>query len=130
METKEIYVYEDDVNAIKRLTSGNTGINGSNRKYFDQLLKEISRAKVIKNGQEQRKGLVRIGSTVEMVDEDTGEKTVFKLVLPGEADAEGEKVSVLAPIGTAVIGYSENDIIEWKVPLGIRRIKLNRVDNQ
>ncbi|HNZ28927.1 MAG: Transcription elongation factor GreA [Candidatus Aerophobetes bacterium ADurb.Bin490] len=129
METKEIYVYEDDVNAIKRLTSGNAGINGSNRKYFDQLLKEISRAKVIKNGQEQRKGLVRIGSTVEMIDEDTGEKTVFKLVLPAEADAEGEKVSVLAPIGTAVIGYSENDIIEWKVPLGIRRIKLNKVDN-
>lgn len=128
MENKEIFMVEDDINAIKKLTADNGSVYGSNRKYFEQLIKEVSRAKVIKKEQTPD-GLVRLGSMVEIIDEQSAEKTVFKLVLPQEASPDDDKVSILAPIGTAVIGYRQNDVIEWKVPLGIRRIKLNKVEN-
>jgi regulator of nucleoside diphosphate kinase len=128
MENKEIFMVEDDINAIKKLTADNGSVYGSNRKYFEQLIKEVSRAKVIKKEQAPD-GLVRLGSMVEIIDEQSAEKTVFKLVLPQEASPDDDKVSILAPIGTAVIGYRQNDVIEWKVPLGIRRIKLNKVEN-
>jgi len=128
MENKEIFMVEDDINAIKKLTADNGSVYGSNRKYFEQLIKEVSRAKVIKKVQAPD-GLVRLGSMVEIIDEQSAEKTVFKLVLPQEASPDDDKVSILAPIGTAVIGYRQNDVIEWKVPLGIRRIKLNKVEN-
>ena len=128
MENKEIFMVEDDINAIKKLTADNGSVYGSNRKYFEQLIKEVSRAKVIKKEQAPD-GLVRLGSMVEIIDEQSAEKTVFKLVLPQEASPDDDKVSILAPIGTAVIGYRQNDVIEWKVPLGIRRIKLSKVEN-
>lgn len=128
MENKEIFMVEDDVNLIKKMTSDNGSVYGSNRKYFEQLIKEVSRATVIKKEQAPA-GLVRINSKVEIIDEQSGEKTIFKLVLPQEASPDDDKVSVLAPIGTAVIGYRENDVIEWKVPLGIMRIRLNKVEN-
>ena len=44
-----------------------------------------------------------------------------------EANVEERKVSVLAPLGTAVLGYRAGDVIEWEVPAGTRRLKVERV---
>ena len=42
----------------------------------------------------------------------------FRLVFPEDADIDKDKISVLAPIGTAVLGYKVGDVIKWKVPDG------------
>jgi regulator of nucleoside diphosphate kinase len=57
----------------------------------------------------------------------TGEANTYSLVFPTEADANEGKISVLAPIGTAILGYKSGDMIEWSVPAGLRRIKVDEI---
>jgi regulator of nucleoside diphosphate kinase len=64
-----------------------------------------------------------MGSEVRLMDVDTGEIKVYRLVFPSEARTENS-LSVLAPIGTAILGYRVGDVIEWRVPKGVRRLKV------
>ena len=62
-----------------------------------------------------------------LIDLDTGEKMTYTLVFPRDADVERGKISVLAPIGTAMLGYRVGDVFEWSVPEGLRRLKVKRI---
>jgi regulator of nucleoside diphosphate kinase len=68
-----------------------------------------------------------MNSRVCFIDLDTGEEMICSLVFPGEADIEQHKLSVLAPIGIALLGYRAGDTLEWKVPAGLRRLKVKEV---
>ncbi len=70
---------------------------------------------------------VTMNSAVEVVDQDTGEVIAFELVWPDEADADENRISVLAPLGMAVLGYREGATVEWPVPVGTRRLLIQRV---
>jgi len=58
---------------------------------------------------------------------DTGKDEVYQVVYPEDIDIEENKISILAPIGTAILGYKLGDIIEWQVPAGLRRLKIKKV---
>jgi regulator of nucleoside diphosphate kinase len=74
-----------------------------------------------------------MNSRVRLRDLDSGDAVVFSLVYPSLPYAAGSDniaemtVSVLAPIGTAVLGYRVGDTIEWEVPAGVRRLKVEDV---
>ena len=69
-----------------------------------------------------------MNSRVRIKDLDSGEETVYTLVYPKDANIEEGKLSVLAPIGTALLGYQAGDIIEWLLPAGVlRRLKIKKV---
>ena len=57
----------------------------------------------------------------------TGEKLIYWLTFPTEANYYEGKISILAPVGTAMLGYRRGDVIEWKVPSGVRRLKVEEV---
>jgi regulator of nucleoside diphosphate kinase len=61
------------------------------------------------------------------LDMDTGKELVYSLVFPSEADSSNGKISILAPVGTAMIGYGVGDIIEWRVPAGLRRFRVEQI---
>ena len=71
-----------------------------------------------------------MNSVVSLKDLDTKEEMVFRLVYPGETDFDEEVVSVLAPVGTAVLGYRVGDTIEWEVPGGMRRLQIMEILHQ
>ena len=52
---------------------------------------------------------------------------VYALVFPQDADLAQGKISVLAPIGTAMLGYRVGDVFSWQVPSGERRIKVEAI---
>jgi regulator of nucleoside diphosphate kinase len=52
---------------------------------------------------------------------------VYTIVFPPEADTAQQRISVLAPIGTALIGYRVGDVIEWSTPGGGRRLRIETV---
>jgi regulator of nucleoside diphosphate kinase len=52
---------------------------------------------------------------------------IYSLVFPNEADADEGRISILAPVGTAMIGYRVGDVIEWQVPSGLRRLKVEEI---
>ena len=77
----------------------------------DELLYELERAHVVDDHQLPR-GIIRIGSTVRFTS-DLGEDRTVTLVFPGEADIAEGKISVLTPIGTALIGLRAGQSMDW-----------------
>ena len=76
------------------------------------LSREISRATIVPSTIVPA-GLVTMGAKVEYRDETTGQTRTITLVYPHEADVDAGKVSVLTPVGAALIGLSEGQSIEW-----------------
>ena len=71
--------------------------------------------------------VVTLGSRVRLRDLDTGDVGEYTLVLPGRADFRAGRVSVLAPVGTALLGQQEDDVVEWVVPAGRKRFRIEAV---
>ncbi|WP_127072585.1 nucleoside diphosphate kinase regulator [Pelagibacterium lentulum] len=103
-----------------------SGISGPMASVADQLMNELDRARVVDQGK-LPDDAVRMGSIVSFTTEDGFNRT-FQLVFPGNADIASGKVSVLTPIGAALIGLREGQSIPWTARDG-RRLSLtvNRV---
>ena len=71
--------------------------------------------------------VVTMNSTVQLRDLHTNEVDTYTLVYPDCADIANHRLSVLAPIGTAILGYRVGDIIRWQVPAGWRKLKVERI---
>lgn len=84
---------------------------------------ELARAKIV-GADEIPEDVITMNSRAELLDLDTGERMEFTLVLPVDANIEAGKISVLAPLGTAMLGYRVGDEFEWVVPYGLRRLKV------
>ncbi|MGC4026025.1 MAG: nucleoside diphosphate kinase regulator [Mesorhizobium sp.] len=78
----------------------------------DELLAELDRAEVVPDAR-MRGDIVRMGSTVSYTT-DSGEARTVALVYPAEADIAAGRVSILTPIGAALIGLSPGQSIEWQ----------------
>lgn len=74
--------------------------------------------------------MVTMNTTVVLRDVDTRERETYTLVYPEQADISLDRVSVLAPIGTAVLGRRVGDVVEAKVPSGRRRIRVESIRRQ
>jgi len=96
------------------------------KKNFERLIDELDRANVV-DPRDVPADVVTMDSKVQLRDLDSGEKLTFTLVFPLNADFSQRKVSVLAPIGSAVLGYREGSVVEWDVPSGRRRLKIEKV---
>lgn len=95
-----------------------------NAEIADELFAELDRARVTPDNQ-MSDDIVQMGSTVEYKP-DTGESRTVTLVFPGDADISAGKVSILTPIGTALIGLAPGQSIQWTARDG-RKHELNVV---
>ena len=94
--------------------------------YLENLRGELERAEVVPP--EKIAGdVITMNSTVMLIDQDTGEEETYTLVYPENMDMSQGKVSILAPIGTAMLGYRVGDVFEWEVPAGNRRLKVEKL---
>jgi regulator of nucleoside diphosphate kinase len=85
------------------------------RPDLDALREEIERAEIVEP--EAIPGdVVTMNSVVRFVDEDSGKESEVTLVFPGHANRESNRISVLAPVGSALLGLSVGDSIDWPVP--------------
>jgi regulator of nucleoside diphosphate kinase len=71
--------------------------------------------------------VVTMNSEVAVRDMDSNEEMIFAVVFPAHANVNRQKISILAPIGTAVLGYRVGDTIVWNVPGRRRRLRIERV---
>jgi len=83
----------------------------------DFLAREIARATIAPSGF-VLSGVVTMGAQVEFRDDTTGQSRTVTLVYPEEADLDAGKLSVLSPVGAALIGLSVGQSIEWQTPTG------------
>ena len=101
-----------------RLSALASTMAARNEDASDELLAELDRARVVADGWVSA-GTVRMGSTVTFKP-DTGDRKTVTLVYPSDADISEGKVSILTPIGTALIGLSAGQSILWTARDGRR----------
>ena len=94
---------------------------------LDLLDGELARASIVEP-QELPRDVVAMNSTVWFRDLDSEEIERYTLVFPPDADVIRDRISVLAPIGTALLGFRLRDIVEWRVPQGRRRLEITKVE--
>src|SRR5690606_6992582 len=87
-----------------------------------KLLSELRDAKKL-NADEMPADVVRLNSTVKIAFPDGKERTVT-LVSPEKSDVASNKISILAPMGLALIGYAADDQVMWQFPNGLQAIKI------
>ena len=117
MNTKnKIYITKYDYDRLKSMIHEYTKANRADGNIKD-LLGEIERAQKV-DSQMIPSNYVTMNSVFELKKMQELDFQLFKLVFPEEADIDKNKISVLAPIGTAVLGYKIGDVIKWKVPDG------------
>jgi len=71
--------------------------------------------------------IIRMNSRARVFDFETRQTEVYTLVFPEEANFSWRAISVLAPLGIALLGRKQGDIIEARVPGGIRRLRVDRL---
>jgi regulator of nucleoside diphosphate kinase len=90
---------------------------------------ELGRARVV-HPDRVPPDAIAMNSVVRLRDLDTDETETYTLVYPQDADVLQQRISVFAPVGTALLGYRKGDVIEWIVPAGLRRLKVEEVLSQ
>ncbi len=107
----QIYLTENDVHRLTRLVESQPG------KGLEKLESELVRAHVVPR-EEIPEDVVTMNSRVVFENETTGERREITLVYPGNADIDAGKISVLVPIGTALLGLRVGQSIDWELPGG------------
>ena len=121
-----IYITELDYNRLSGLIDRTPERNSSDREYLNKLEAELDRAEIVEP-KDIPADVITMRSKVRLKDLVSGESNTYSLVFPTEADFAEGKISVLAPIGTAILGYRQGDTIEWPVPSGLRKLKVEEI---
>ena len=121
-----IHITEYDLERLLKLlhAAGSTQYRGS--EYLKQLQSELERATVVAP-QDIPGDVITMNSTVALEDTATGEEEDYTLVFPEDADLAQGKLSILAPVGTGMLGYRVGDVFEWDVPAGKRRLLVKKI---
>jgi regulator of nucleoside diphosphate kinase len=127
--TKEttIYITEQDherlENLIERVRSRN---DRANIFYVNRLEEELDYAEVV-TAENIRRDVVTMRSIVQLLDLDTGEENTYSIVFPSEANTNEGKISILAPLATALLGHKREDSVEVQAPGRVRRLKIRDI---
>jgi regulator of nucleoside diphosphate kinase len=118
---RTIHITEFDAKRIRELLDKMT-----KQQHSRELEMELDRA-VIVPPKDIPADIITMNSTVRLFDLDDQETLTYTLVFPEQANINEGKISVLAPIGTAMIGYRVGDTFTWHVPDGERKLRVEAV---
>ncbi|MDX5338524.1 MAG: GreA/GreB family elongation factor [Cyclobacteriaceae bacterium] len=93
-----------------------------------QLQNEINSAEII-NDSQISDDIIQINSLFEVVEITSGQKMNFQLVLPQFANLKQNRISLISPLGVALIGFRKGMTIEWMLPGGLKKLHINGVKN-
>ena len=124
-----IYLTELDYKRLIDLIQVQRQGNGAAAATIGKLGEELKRAKRVPS-EEIPADVVTMNSRVQLKDLKSGNEMEITLVYPKDADIQTRKISILAPVGTAILGCKEGDAIEWPVPSGTTNYKVEKVTYQ
>lgn len=133
MKYGSIILEKSDYVTIKRLLNLTNNYKDDTQKDSISKLREELKTAIISDTDEVPTDVVRMNSEVTVASNDGWEYT-FTVVEPTESNNAAKRISVLAPMGLAVIGYAKEDTIHWAFPGGekditILEVKQNNIIN-
>lgn len=125
MDREKIYITQNDLEALREAIyeAKNNGYRSS--VYIKLLQEELDRATIVAP-EEIPSDVITMNSSVLLTDLNDHEQMQLTLCFPQDASHEGH-VSVLAPIGTAMLGYRVGDTFEWDTPSGKAHLRVDKV---
>jgi regulator of nucleoside diphosphate kinase len=123
MKTPNIQITESDYNKLQDLLRE---LDASQKIIRETLAQELLRARVTPSD-EIAPDVITLNSRARLRDLENGDVLEFAIVLPEYVDVEGGRISILAPLGMAMLGYREGDTFEWEMPGGPGRFLVEKV---
>lgn len=124
--SKKIYITVNDMNRLEELLGVASTVNVRDNKHLEELAKELEKADVVEST-EIPANVITMNSMVLLKDLETAEDRTFTLVFPRQANIDQNKVSILAPVETAMIGCRIGHVIVWNAPAGERRMRVEKI---
>lgn len=118
-----VIITEEDYQLLKGYINSDAGKEGEMT-----LSSELKRAVIVRKDAFPPHA-IRLGSLVSILDLANDKTVEFTLVMPAHADMQKNKVSILTPMGAALIGFRKGEEVQWQVPGGLRRFKILNVIN-
>jgi regulator of nucleoside diphosphate kinase len=123
-----VILLKSDFQILNEYVKNLHGMQVNEKENFRRLSEELGKAEQV-DIEDFPEDVVRLNSTVVIKDMETKRDMTITIVLPQEADIKQKKVSVLAPIGTALIGFRKGKQVSWEVPAGRKNFMIVEVDN-
>ena len=121
-----ILITHSDMNRLRRLLESALNFLRRDRPHLETLEHELDHARVVPTA-EIPQNVVMLNSRVRLRDLDTGKRTVYTLVFPKDSHNGEDRLSVLAPIGTAILGRRVGDVVECSGPAGVRKLEIEEI---
>lgn len=125
----ELMLSKDDYNLLVSYLHGVKPKTAFDQRNAEALYAEIKRAKLVDN-EDFPADVVRVNSTVRVKAEEKHDVMQFMLVTPDKANIKEGRISVMAPIGTAILGCRKGQQVKWKVPAGEKTFTILDVVNE
>jgi regulator of nucleoside diphosphate kinase len=122
---RPIILTKTDARQLRSLLERKTAVETTYAESVSRLKNELERAAIVSDS-ELPQDIIALHSTVELEDLADRELLTFTLVMPEHSNIEDGRISILAPIGMALLGYREGDEIEWPVPGGTARMRIRK----
>lgn len=129
MTSRSLFITHPDMDRLRDLLAGRMGRAGRDSEHLLALEDELDHAEVVSIDR-IRPDVVTMHSRVRVHDLDTDNEAEYTIVFPNEANAHARRISVLAPIGTALLGCRQGDDIEFATPKGTLRLRIVAVTYQ
>lgn len=126
MREHPIVVTEFDARRLRGLLGAHGEASLRDQEHLQELKSELERALVM-DATDVPADVITMHTRVRVFDLSSGEHREYELVFPADADVSMHRISVLAPLGTALLGYREGDEVEWEMPGGLRRLRIESV---
>lgn len=129
MTVGNIVVTKSDYVRLLSLVRTHRRLRQCDTERLDELESELNRATIL-DLNEVPADAVTMNSRVRIKDLSSGRELTYQIVFPKDANISENRISVLAPIGTALLGYRAGTSVEWRVPSGMRRLRILDVEYQ
>lgn len=125
MNAQKVCMTAVDLSRLRDVLKARMSV-GRDRDHLDSLEQELDRADVVEPTAIPP-NVVTMNSQVRIEDVETGLENVYTLVFPSDASISERKISILAPIGTALLGSRVGSTVNWPVPAGRRTVRIKEV---
>ena len=126
---QQLVLRKDDYDILLSCLRGSYTKAAFDRQNIEELEGELKKAKLVSK-ENFPPDVVRLNSKVKIREADKDKLMELMLVTPEKADIKERKISIMAPMGTALLGFRQGQIVAWQVPSGKKEFTIVEVINE
>ncbi len=127
-ENNSLVIRKDDYQLLSSYLKSGRDKTGFDRQNAEDLETELKKAKVVSKNLFPS-DVVRINSLVRVKEQNRDKEMAFQLVTPDKANIRERKISIMAPMGTALLGFRQGQEVNWRLPSGSKTFTIVEVIN-